>query len=201
VEPQEEGNIFHLEPGSCPECIEKRESRKQDQKFNFEQAEIVVTTTRRPVEGRTRRAKGVKTGKVVVSSHDTILVLKLKILEKLEIEPNEQALFFGDVELKNPNATLQNYHVPAKATIYIERRQLSADDYDILDGHNQIEEGFKGTIFSHGKSHVSTSSGEEESEDSPKRKEDAGLWACAICTFSNLNYAKVCEMCETPRFN
>jgi len=97
-----------------------------------------------------------------------------------------QALFFGDVELKNPNATLQNYHVPAKATIYIERRQLSADDYDILDGHNQIEEGFKGTIFSHGKSHVSTSSGEEESEDSPKRKEDAGLWACAICTFSNL---------------
>lgn len=72
--------------------------------------------------------------------------MKLKILEKLEIEPNEQALFFGSVELKDPRATLRDYHVPARATIHIERRQMSIDDYDILDGHNQAEEGFKGAL-------------------------------------------------------
>jgi hypothetical protein len=56
-----------------------------------------------------------------------------------------QALFFNDVELKDSKATLRHYKVPAKATIFIERRQLSMADYDILDGHDQIEEGFKGT--------------------------------------------------------
>ncbi len=106
-----------------------------------------------------------------MSADDTILVVKLKILEKLEIEPNEQvpatvhslcsdlesrvqltlnhsiipkALFFNDVELKDSKATLRQFKVPAKATIFIERRQLSMADYDILDGHDQIEEGFKG---------------------------------------------------------
>jgi hypothetical protein len=56
-----------------------------------------------------------------------------------------QALFFEDVELRDSKATLRQFRVPAKATIYIERRQLSIDDYDILDGQHQIEEGFKGT--------------------------------------------------------
>ncbi len=52
-------------------------------------------------------------------------------------------LFYGDVELSNTKATLQQYNVPAEATIHIERRQMSIDDYDILTADTD-EQGFKG---------------------------------------------------------
>lgn len=107
--------VYITDPEICRECTEIRENQKIDQMFNYAEAEVTVTTKRRPVEGRTRRSKGgaapgpsasftstwltdrqnalvaaAKTDKIVVSSDDTILVVKLKILEKLEIEPNEQ---------------------------------------------------------------------------------------------------------------
>jgi hypothetical protein len=54
----EGGCAFHPEPATCQECTEERENSKIDQLYNYEQAEVTVTTKRRPVEGRTRRAKG-----------------------------------------------------------------------------------------------------------------------------------------------
>ncbi|ELR16489.1 ubiquitin domain containing protein [Acanthamoeba castellanii str. Neff] len=187
VERQDGGElVFRVDPATCLECTEARQNAILDQQYNYEEAEIVVTTK--------RRTPAVKTDKITVSADDTILVVKLKILEKLEIEPNEQALFFNDVELKDSKATLRQFKVPAKATIFIERRQLSMADYDILDGHDQIEEGFKGTIFSHEK--ATDASGREEAgasaSPSPSRAEAedlpaevAKLWTCDVCTFHN----------------
>jgi hypothetical protein len=42
----------------------------------------------------------VKTDKITVSADDTILMVKLKILERLEIEPNEQVNL--EIELPPP---------------------------------------------------------------------------------------------------
>lgn len=213
VERQDGGElVFRVDPAICLECTEARQNAILDQQYNYEEAEIVVTTKRRTAAGggRARRSKAVKTDKITVSADDTILVVKLKILEKLEIEPNEQALFFNDVELKDSKATLRQFKVPAKATIFIERRQLSMADYDILDGHDQIEEGFKGTIFSHEK--ATDASGREDAgappasaSPSPSRAEEdlpaevANLWTCDVCTFHNPDGAILCEMCESPR--
>jgi hypothetical protein len=211
AERQQNGLVFRVDPPVCAECTEARQNMKIDQQHNYEEAELVVTTKRRTSGGRARRSK-VLTDKITVSADDTILVVKLKILEKLEIEPNEQALFFNDVELKDSKATLRHYKVPAKATIFIERRQLSMADYDILDGHDQIEEGFKGTIFSHERAteapnreeqHPSAASpapSEGEAESSPKRTETASdVWTCDMCTFDNPNDTQLCSMCNSPR--
>ncbi|KAF9399800.1 hypothetical protein BGX21_005596 [Mortierella sp. AD011] len=103
---------------------------------------------------RSKRVKAVKKSykeiKVPVSKHDTVMDLKLKIMQKTEIVPLYQKLLHEKVELENNDSTIADLKIPPNAILDLIAFDQSADELDLSNLQDVVstpgdEGGFGGT--------------------------------------------------------
>ncbi|KAG0004864.1 hypothetical protein BGZ79_007763 [Entomortierella chlamydospora] len=103
---------------------------------------------------RSKRVKAVEKSykeiKVLVSKYDTVMDLKLKIMQKTEIVPLYQKLLHEKVELENNDSTIADLKIPPNAILDLIAFDQSADDLDLSSLQDVVstpgdEGGFGGT--------------------------------------------------------
>ncbi|KAF9358109.1 hypothetical protein BGX26_002477 [Mortierella sp. AD094] len=103
---------------------------------------------------RSKRVKAIKRSykeiKVPVSKYDTVMDLKLKIMQKTEIVPLYQKLVHEKVELENNDSTIADLEIPPNAILDLIAFDQSADDLDLSSLQDVVstpgdEGGFGGT--------------------------------------------------------
>jgi len=120
---------------------------------------------------------------------DSLQHLKLRIYEKMDIPPFQQALFLEEKPLENDQLTLSHYKIYPGVTLVLEKKE---EDVEILDDipSNYYEEGFKGTGL--------YSNNFEKGNNSPKKESNGAEKQCPVCTLFNPSGAPKCDACDTP---
>eukprot|EP00045_Choanoeca_perplexa_P016636 m.226627 g.226627 ORF g.226627 m.226627 type:complete len:1419 (-) comp17314_c1_seq1:82-4338(-) len=106
---------------------------------------LPVTNTLRSSRRSTSRSCKNKGISFRMSSSDTLISLKMKILERCEMFPKSQHLFLGNRELVGDQLTLGALQVPPSSTL--ELRIEFADVPKSTAGGATVEQGFKGTAL------------------------------------------------------
>eukprot|EP00730_Choanoeca_flexa_P002615 TRINITY_DN11111_c0_g4_i3.p2 TRINITY_DN11111_c0_g4~~TRINITY_DN11111_c0_g4_i3.p2 ORF type:complete len:324 (+),score=71.36 TRINITY_DN11111_c0_g4_i3:2306-3277(+) len=129
--------------GKKPKLEEPDEDYKPPAVSSEEQPTKLLRSSRRAAS-RSCKRQGIS---FRMSSSDTLMTLKLKILEKSHLSPKSQHLYLGDRELIGDSMTLGALQVPPSSTL-----QLRVDfGGDVVPTGNStsasVEEGFKGTAL------------------------------------------------------
>ncbi|KAF8958298.1 hypothetical protein BGZ46_002001, partial [Entomortierella lignicola] len=103
---------------------------------------------------RSKRVKAIKRSykeiRVPVSKWDTVMELKLKIMQKTDIVPLYQKLLYEKTELENNESTIENLEIPPNAILNLVAFDQNMDDLDLsslqdVDSTPGDEGGFGGT--------------------------------------------------------
>lgn len=161
---------------------------------------------------RRRRTKSTQTVDVHASSSDHILLLKYKIMERTNYAPSLQELYF-EGRVLDDGLTLMQAKIPASGILYV--RILHAEKSGDVDfilpvaGREEVEEGFRGSVFSTSmKSDSSVQPLKEklmsciEKDSIDEQKSTGGGWICSRCTFHNVSLLiDFCSMCDHCKYD
>ncbi len=99
--------------------------------------------------GRTRRARATFT--IPVEGHDTVDMLRLRIMEYTEILPSDQALYYAGQRLSDPDQTLADAGIHDGAELFVALSLFGhAEDYASTRRDSVVaggDAGFAGTAF------------------------------------------------------
>jgi hypothetical protein len=165
-------------PQVCMECVQKRIEEESTSKLFYEEGAIdILIVDKAPSESakmtarNTRKSKRSRKGNTrsctlfPISSEDSIMMLRLKIYENLEVSPVAQRLFHGLEEIgigdHGNDMKLQDLKIENGSTLYLLITEANSDDeYSMFLGHiNKLESesnsqiqrvpeiGFQGSIL------------------------------------------------------
>lgn len=135
-------------PEICETCYQMKleESKMKLLQYKYEKIFIQVTNITQ-LSNSTKKFKQMpKTELIIVSSDNTLLHLKMKIMEVFHVMPNNQCLKTSEgVELTNINATLADLKILPQSIILAQFNEDKIQKPEVVT----IETGFKGTELMH----------------------------------------------------
>lgn len=168
---------FVTRPDICLPCKEQRDDMVHQQNLNYEDEWVVVLlppSSRRGVGGYALRSlTGPKQVRVRLSCTDTVMRIKLQLLEKVNHSPVDQRIFLDEQELASNDTTMAEYGVLPGSVL---RLELADQDDEPYVGAHGPEEGFEGSMLA-------------GRPQAPKE------WTCTSCTLSNAVDAEECAAC------
>eukprot|EP00324_Dicrateria_rotunda_P005386 CAMPEP_0206160314 /NCGR_PEP_ID=MMETSP1474-20131121/6656_1 /ASSEMBLY_ACC=CAM_ASM_001110 /TAXON_ID=97495 /ORGANISM="Imantonia sp., Strain RCC918" /LENGTH=331 /DNA_ID=CAMNT_0053561577 /DNA_START=209 /DNA_END=1201 /DNA_ORIENTATION=+ len=194
-------------PPICEDCYKITEEQETLKKMNYATTKIWIE-----IPGASHISSvlslGAKTSStqrfpIVVAVDDTIHILKLKIMQKLNIQPIKQQLSYRGEELENTKTIFDYRIIPNARVIFSKIKSKDAKEYETGDNdtvspgtipiepihipHHVIEQGFEGSLLA----------GDEPEHD----EEDKDEWSCPDCTMINQSSASACIVCDLPNPN
>ncbi|ORX89655.1 cysteine proteinase [Basidiobolus meristosporus CBS 931.73] len=148
--------IYETIPGVCPECVVSRRLDFQEavvhicRKEKSEQSEVSAEGKKKRTARGTRvsqRSKSNVRARITVRKDDTVKDIKVKIMDKLNISPLYQRLYFLDHELVNNDVSIRELGMLPNSQIYLSEIEPVKEEEEIWEDQASKgeETGFKGT--------------------------------------------------------
>ncbi|ORY05993.1 cysteine proteinase [Basidiobolus meristosporus CBS 931.73] len=149
--------VYETIPDVCPECVVNRRLDFQEavihicrkEEANHSESPEEGKSKRRPTPGTraSQRSKSNIRARITVRKDDTVKDIKVKIMDKLNINPLYQRLYFLDQELVDNGVSVRELGVLPNSQIFLS--EIEPMDEDEETWEDQIakgeETGFKGT--------------------------------------------------------
>uniref|UniRef100_A0A6B2KXL7 ubiquitinyl hydrolase 1 n=1 Tax=Arcella intermedia TaxID=1963864 RepID=A0A6B2KXL7_9EUKA len=163
---------------SCSPCIQEKKENKEISDLNFESAYLKVQYELPSRTRRTARRVSIDTLKIgPLSATDPLQRLKLLLMEKTNLTPVEQEIYYHNVLLNDNDQVLSFWKIKCSGFLTLKRKE-ELEEPQI----SEVNVGFSKTKL-----------GANKQETKPTK------WTCTKCTFINPLANSECEMCKEKK--